>query len=36
MVHDIATVLGLAVFLFGLFVFFTAVLGLFQTRGWKE
>ena len=30
MVHDIATVLGLAVFLFGLFVFFTAVLGLFR------
>ena len=30
MVHDLATVLGLAVFLFGLFVFFTAVLGLFR------
>ena len=30
MVHDIATVLGLAVFLFGLFVLFTAVLGLFR------
>ena len=30
MVHNIATVLGLAVFLFGLFVFFTAVLGLFR------
>ena len=30
MVHNIVTVLGLAVFLFGLFVFFTAVLGLFR------
>ena len=30
MVHNVATVLGLAVFLFGLFVFFTAVLGLFR------
>ena len=30
MLHDIATVLGLAFFLFGLFTFFTAVLGLFR------
>ena len=30
MVHNIVTALGLAFFLFGLFVFFTAVLGLFH------
>jgi multicomponent Na+:H+ antiporter subunit G len=30
MVHDIAMVIGLALFLFGLFVFFSAVLGLFR------
>ena len=28
--HELATVLGLAFFLFGLFVFFTAVLGLYR------
>ena len=30
MVHNIMTVLGLALLLFGLFVFFTAVLGLYR------
>ena len=30
MVHNIATILGLALLLFGVFVFFTAVLGLFR------
>ena len=30
MVHNIVTGLGLAVLLFGLFVFFTAVLGLYR------
>lgn len=30
MVHDIVTVIGLALFLFGLFVFFSAVLGLYR------
>jgi multicomponent Na+:H+ antiporter subunit G len=30
MVHEIATVLGLALFLFGLFVFFSAALGLYR------
>ena len=30
MVHNIVTALGLAFFLFGLFTFFTAVLGLFR------
>ncbi len=30
MMHDIVTALGLALVLFGLFVFFTAVLGLYR------
>lgn len=30
MVHNIATVIGLALLLFGLFVFFSAVLGLYR------
>lgn len=30
MIHDLATAAGLAFFLFGLFVFFSAVLGLFR------
>lgn len=30
MVHNVVTVLGLAILLFGLFVFFSAVLGLFR------
>ena len=30
MIHDLSTGVGLALFLFGLFVFFSAVLGLFR------
>jgi len=30
MAHDVATVIGLALLLFGVFVFFTAVLGLYR------
>ena len=30
MVHNVATVIGLALLLFGLFVFFSAVLGLYR------
>ena len=33
MIHDLATAAGLAFFLFGLFVFFSAVLGLLH--GWS-
>ena len=32
MMHNLVTILGLALFLFGLFVFSTAVLGLFRFR----